>query len=1030
MDQYKVIIQQTESTVVSEYKSEIKKPEAYQSERDLELALLSQLKNQGYEFLKVHEAKGLLSNLKIQLEALNHMTFTFKEWDAFLSAYIQNPNEGIVEKTKKIQEDYIYTLKREDGSSKNIYLMDKKSIHNNKLQVIHQYEVEGNHKNIYDVTILVNGLPLVHIELKRRGVSLKEAFNQIRRYDKDSFWADYGLYQCAQLFVISNGTETKYYSNTTRELASKENTNSQSNKKKTSHSYEFTSYWADASNKNIRDLTDFAATFLSKHTLLNILTKYCVFTSDQLLLVMRPYQIAATEKIMSQIHIAHNMKKEGSIDAGGFVWHTTGSGKTLTSFKTALLSKELSFIDKVLFVVDRKDLDYQTMKEYDKFQKGAANSNTNTAALKKQLENNDPNEKIIITTIQKLSIFTSKNKEHDIYKKQVVLIFDECHRSQFGDMHKEITKAFKKYYIFGFTGTPIFAANTTTHNKFPTMKTTEQVFGMKLHTYNIVNAIHDGNVLPFRIDYLNTAKVADDVDDNKEVYDIEREKALLASKRITSNVEYILEHFNQKTKRNDRAYDFSRIVNVSEVAKSSYASRLEPSKEQKASIKMTGFNSIFAVASIEAAKLYYQEFKRQQETISPDRQLKIATIFSWSANESLDGLYEENNENTEQLDQSSRDFLDGAIKDYNQMFGTSYDTSSDKFQNYYKDLSLRVKNKEIDLLIVVNMFLTGFDATTLNTIWVDKKLRMHGLIQAFSRTNRILNSIKTYGNVVCFRNLENNVNQAITIFGNKDASGIVLLKSFKEYYEGYDGFKGYKRLVEELYEHYPIEEEILGEQAKKEFIKLYNQILRARNILTSFDDFEGMSILTEGEFQNYQSIYLNIRDELIRIIPDKESIVDDVEFEIELVKSVEVNIDYILMLVSKLEGNLTKDKEIEINQAINASPSLRNKKDLIMDFVKSLSAEKDVSDEWKAFISKKKTEELDKIIKEENLKQEETYKFIDEAFKIGEIRESGTSIVDIMPRVSMFGNKGNSRADKKSSIIEKLLNFFNRFFGL
>jgi type I restriction enzyme R subunit len=1031
LEQIKIIAQQSESTVVTEYKSDKKRQTNYQSEHELELALINQLKNLGYTFLDIHGNDDLVSNLKAQLERLNKFHFTDKEWNKFLLEYLDNPNQGIVEKTKKIQEDYIYPLRREDGSLFNVFLLDKKQIHSNQLQVIHQFEVEGAYKNIYDVTILVNGLPLVHIELKRRGVSIKEAFNQIKRYEKDSFWAGKSLYQYAQIFVISNGTETKYYSNTTRELAAKENSNSQTNKKKTSHSFEFTSYWADANNINIKELVDFTATFFSKHTLLNVLTKYCIFTSDESLLVMRPYQIAAIEKIINQIQIAKNTRKVGTIEAGGYVWHTTGSGKTLTSFKTARLATELDFIKKVLFVVDRKDLDYQTMKEYDKFEKGAANSNTSTSVLKKQLEN--PNSKIIITTIQKLSIFIKKNPKHAIYLDEIVLIFDECHRSQFGEMHLDIIKAFKRYYIFGFTGTPIFALNTTTHNKFPTLKTTEQVFGKKLHTYTIVNAIHDENVLPFKIDYLNTAKAVEEIDDIEEVFNIKREEALLDSRRITENVRYILEHFAQKTKRNEKAYDFSRTLNIEEVANAKYESILKSNKENKQLLKITGFNSIFAVASIEAAKKYYTEFKKQLELLIPDQRLKIATIFSYQANEELDGTYEENNENTDKLDQSSRDFLASAIVDYNTMFGTSYDISSDKFQNYYKDLSLRVKNKEVDLLIVVNMFLTGFDATTLNTIWVDKKLRMHGLIQAFSRTNRILNSIKTFGNVVCFRNLEHQVNQAISIFGDKDAGGIVLLKSFDEYYNGYDDFKGYKNLVQELLDEYPIGIDIVGEQAEKAFISLFNQILKTRNILQSFDDFKGNEIISDFDYQDYQSIYLGIYEKVKRTKQgDAESINEEIEFEIELVKSVEVNIDYILLLVAKYHQDNTEDKTVEINKAIDSSPSLRNKKDLILDFIDSLRVDASVTEEWKSYIDAKKKEELDKIIQEENLVPSETEKFINQAFKTGEIKESGTAIVKVMKPISMFGNNNNgiSRSQKKQSVLQRLIDFFNRFFGL
>ena len=747
---------------------------------------------------------------------------------------------------------------------------------------------------------------------------------------------------------------------------------------------------------------------------------------------MRPYQIAATEKIINQINIGHNSRKSGSIEAGGYIWHTTGSGKTLTSFKAAQIATKYDFIKKVLFVVDRKDLDYQTMKEYDKFQKDSANASTSTRALQRNLEAIGEKEKIVITTIQKLDNFISKNSKHPIFNDEVVLIFDECHRSQFGDMHQRIVKNFKKYYIFGFTGTPIFAINANTSNKFPRLKTTEQVFGKKLHTYTIVNAIHDKNVLPFRIDYINTVDEKEDINDKDEVYNIKREEALLAPERIALITSYILERFSQKTRRNEKAYTFSRLLNISQVAKATSQGKDQVS-EQKKSYYIKGFNSIFAVSSIEAAKAYYREFKKQQDSLGSDRKLKVATIFSWAANEEIDGTYEENNENVDNLDQSSRDFLDQAIKDYNGYFGTSYDTSADKFQNYYKDLSLRMKNKEVDLLIVVNMFLTGFDATTLNTIWVDKKLRMHGLIQAFSRTNRILNSIKTYGNVVCFRNLENNVNKAISIFGDKEASGIVLLKSYDEYFNGYDNFMGYRNLVEKIQTEYPIGYEIIGEKAKKAFVSLFNQILKVRNILLSFDDFKGNEILSDYDYQDYQGVYLGIYEDIkAKKIGDSESIQEEIEFEIELVKSVEVNIDYILMLVAKMHEGQIKDKTIEIHKAIESSPGLRNKKDLIIKFIDSLTVNASVDDEWKEYIEEKKSQELNKIIKEEELNPKETRKFMDQAFKRGEIKETGKAITKVMKPISMFSKTDgiSTREKKKQNILDKFIKFFERFFGL
>ena len=739
---------------------------SYQSEADLEREFIKLLQSQAYEYLPITSEAQLLANLRSQLERLNGMVFSDKEWAGFFGSKIAGANDGSPEKTKRIQEDHVQLLTRDDGSTKNVRLIDKQNIHNNHLQVINQYEIaqgEGGaaRSNRYDVTVLVNGLPMVHIELKRRGVVIREAFNQIDRYLRDSFWAGSGLFDYVQLFVVSNGTHTKYYSNTTRRQHLKEEDGAK-RAKKTSNSFEFTSWWADAQNKSITDLTAFAKTFFAKHTLLNVLTKYCVLTVDQMLLVMRPYQIVATERILQRIDISTNYKKLGTIGAGGYVWHTTGSGKTLTSFKTAQLASRLPSVDKVLFVVDRKDLDYQTMREYDRFEKGAANSNTSTAVLKKQLE--DPNARIIITTIQKLSTFIASpaNKGHAIFDGHVVLIFDECHRSQFGDMHASITRAFKRYNLFGFTGTPIFTANMGSGGN-PQLKTTEQAFGEKLHTYTIVNAITDKNVLPFRIDYVNTIKLPEGLTD-KQVTAIDTEAALLSPERIRQVVQYTLEHFDQKTKRAS-GYVHQLVANVGEVAAG--RNKVEAVKQ---SLRVNGFNAIFATASIDAAKRYYNQFAIQQQDLPPDRRLKIGLIYSYGANEAVqDGALEEEGFETGALDASSRDFLEDAIQDYNGILGTSYDTSDDKFQNYYKDLSLRLKNRELDMVIVVNMFLTGFDATTLNTLFVDKNLRAHGLIQAYSRTNRILNSVKTYGNIVSFRDLEDATNDALALFGNKDA---------------------------------------------------------------------------------------------------------------------------------------------------------------------------------------------------------------------------------------------------------------------
>ena len=1033
MSQYNTIIETSESTVVAEYEPQKTRSDSYQSEAQLEAAFIKMLTEQGYEYANsITDNVMLIDNLRRQLEKLNGYQFSDREWKSFFETNIANANDGIEEKTRKIQEDNIQVLKRDDGTSKNIKLIDKENIHNNSMQVINQYvENGGKYDNRYDVTVLVNGFPLVHIELKKRGVALKEAFNQIDRYQRDSFWAGSGLYEYVQIFVISNGTHTKYYSNTTRFSAVKEKEKSNKKGKKTSNSFEFTSFWADANNSVIPDLVDFTKTFFAKHTILNILTRYCVFTSENLLLVMRPYQIVATERIINRIEVSTNYKKTGSTDAGGYIWHTTGSGKTLTSFKTSQLASKMPNVDKVIFVVDRKDLDYQTMKEYDRFEKGAANGNKSTAILQRQLEDRDnkgnPHEyKIIITTIQKLDNFISKNNTHDVYDKHVVMIFDECHRSQFGEMHTKITKKFKNYHIFGFTGTPIFADNASSGGKYD-LKTTGQAFGDKLHTYTIVDAINDGNVLPFRIDYVNTVKEKADLKD-KQVHAIDREKALASPKRISEVVAYILEHFNQKTKRNDGFYDFSKLVNVEDVAKNQ-------AKEEKQKIKVNGFNSIFAVSSIDTAKLYYMEFRKQMKE-HPEKALKIATIYSYGQNEEdLGGIIDdENSDDTNGLDVPSREFLEFAIKEYNETFNTAYDTSSDKFPNYYKDLSLRMKNKEVDLLIVVNMFLTGFDATTLNTLWVDKNLKMHGLIQAFSRTNRILNSVKTFGNIVCFRDLEEEVNQAIALFGDKDASGIVLLKSFDDYYYGYTDSKdkevmGYEERIAQLIQKYPLGTQIVGEKAKKEFIVLFGNILRLRNILSTFDRFKGMEILKPIDFQDYTGIYNDLYDEFRHKV-DKDNINDDLVFEMELVKQVEVNIDYILMLVKKYHDSNCQDKEIigAIDRAIKSSLELRSKKELIEDFISTINTGTDVDRDWQKFVREQHEADLKALISSEKLKEDEARKFIQNSFRDGEIKTNGTDIDNIMPPVSRFG--GGNRAEKKQGVIEKLKEFFDKYFGL
>mgnify|MGYP002857830424 CR=1 FL=1 len=1058
MSMFSIVAENGESTVVTEYFPSERKSESYQSEAELEAEFIRLLCEQGYEYLKIHTESQLIENLRRQIEKLNGISFSATEWARFYGLYLSNMNEGIEEKTLTIQRDSVKTLARDDGSTKNVRLIDKKNIHNNFLQVINQYQDnEGSKKSRYDVTILVNGLPLVHVELKRRGVSIRNAFDQIERYQRESFWKSSGLFEFVQIFIISNGTNTKYYSNTTRFQAEKEHNSSPKKKgRQTSNSFEFTSFWADGKNKIIPDLVDFTKTFLAKHTILNVLTKYCVFTSENMLLVMRPYQITATERILNRIEISTNYKKFGTTDAGGYIWHTTGSGKTLTSFKTAVLASKLDYIDKVLFVVDRKDLDYQTMKEYDRFQKDAANSNTSTEILRRQLNSNDDSQKIIITTIQKLSSFIKKYKKDEannrIFSQHVVLVFDECHRSQFGEMHVAITKSFKKYHIFGFTGTPILSENA--NMSLPSaIKTTEQAFGDKLHTYTIVDAIKDGNVLPFLIDYVATVQKKDSAAD-KKVSAIDTEKALLSDDRISKITGYILSHFSQKTKRDGENYKFNRLSNIAEVASSK--NRMETA-ELKNSVHLRGFNSIFAVSSIEAAKKYYLEFKNQQENLPESERLKVGTIYSYGTEnsqneESDDFVADENCEDTEGLDKNSREFLDSAIADYNKMFETNYDTSSQNFQNYYKDVSLRMKNKDLDLLIVVNMFLTGFDATTLNTLWVDKNLKYHGLVQAFSRTNRILNSVKKYGNIVCFRDLEKATDEAIAMFGNKDAGGIVLLKSFESYYYGYDDdsktdlfgeadsnnhHAGYAELVEKLLKKFPIGGELVGEGAQKDFIRTYSHLLRLKNLLSSFDAFDGKEILTERQFQDYQGKYIDLYDEYRKRqdgkTDKKEIINEDVEFEIDLIKQVEVNIDYILERVKKqqIEGDIhDKEFNVSIEKDVNSTLSLRSKLTLILDFIKSINPKSDVDSDWRSFVDKMREKELCAIIKEENLKERETREFVEDSFRSGFLRTSGIDLDAILPAVSRFGTSGSNRTEIKHKVIERLSVYFEKYSDL
>lgn len=991
-----------QATVCSALPKQQRRSSAYQSEAQLEDAFVKQLCRQGYERLVVSSEEELIANLRTQLEALNRISFSDKEWARLFKGWIAADNDGIVEKTRRIQRDHVYALRMDDGSVRNVSLIDKRNVHNNRMQVMNQYAQQGSYDNRYDVTVLVNGLPLVHVELKRRGVAIQEAFNQIERYQRDSFWSGCGLYEYVQIFVISNGTHTKYYSNTTRFSAIEERAGKKTRGKKTSNSFKFTSWWAAADNMPIYDLVPFTATFFAKHALLNILTKYCVFDVEEKLLVMRPYQIVATERILNRILISENNKKMlGTLRAGGYVWHTTGSGKTLTSFKTAQLASQMEGVDKVMFVVDRKDLDYQTMREYDRFEKGAVDGSESTAVLARQLAN--PDCRILVTTIQKLACFIKKNKGHEVYAQHCVIIFDECHRSQFGEMHVSITKHFKNYHLFGFTGTPIFADNAGNGRNF-NLRTTEQAFGEKLHTYTIVDAIRDENVLPFRVDYIQTIREREQYEDQK-VYDIYREGAYNAAARVDLVTNYILDHFSQKTKRS-HGYSFKGT-------------------------RVMGFNSILATASIDMAKVYYTAFKRIQEERGGEK-LKVAIIYSFGPNEADDGCgLPDESFDVESLDTPSRDFLADAIADYNAMFSTSFDTSSQGFQNYYKDLSDRMKKRQVDLTIVVNMFLTGFDATTLNTLWVDKDLRDHGLIQAFSRTNRILNSVKTYGNIVCFRNLEDRVNHAISLFGDKEAGGVVLLKPYAEY------LGEYRERLAQLREQFPLDavlngNALLGEEAEKAFIRLFGVILRLRNILTAFDDFEADVTLSPRDEQDYRSVYTDLYQKWRKQKEDATIINDDLVFEVELLKQVDINIDYVLMLVQKYHDSNCTDKMIigDIERAIGASYELRNKKDLIEAFIDSLDSSNDVTADWEKYLAEAKERELSAIIEEETLDDAATREFMANAFVDGGVPESGTEVASLMTKKPSRFAPANAYAEMKARVLDRLKGFFDRFNGL
>ncbi|EAK6152287.1 type I restriction endonuclease subunit R [Campylobacter upsaliensis] len=994
MKSLKLLAQNTTSTIAVEFTPSKRQNSSYQSEAQLEKELIATLQAQGYEYAKITDEKSLESNLRTKLEELNSTTLSDTEWRRFFSQVLSRANASIVEKSVLIQEDYIQPLERDNGSIINFKLIDKADIHKNSLQVINQYEATTpTRSHRYDVTILVNGLPLVHIELKRRGVSLKEAFNQINRYGRESFFSGSGLFEFVQIFVISNGTQSKYYSNTTRDLHIK--TKQGIKTTKTSNTFEFTSYFSDEKNTIIDDLIDFAKTFFARHTLLNILCHYCVLDVDRKLLVLRPYQIAACEKILQQIAISYHNKfyeKSSEQKSGGYIWHTTGSGKTLTSFKTAQLVSKIPEIAKVLFVVDRKDLDYQTMREYDRFQKGAATGSKSTKELQSRLNSTDKNHKIIITTIQKLSRFIAQaEKDHTIFSEHIVMIFDECHRSQFGQMQKDIAKAFKKLYLFGFTGTPIFAANALG------FETTERVFGACLHRYTIIHAIRDHNVLPFRVDYHTTTK------DTTQITD----EILLNPTRIEHITRYILDHFTTHTKRNAKSYNLN-------------------GKHTK------GFNALFATQSIPMAMRYYEEFQAQQASLPESQKLKIGIIYSYAPNDELE---EENSEDTTALPKSQRDFLDAAISDYNAIFACRFDSSADNFQNYYKDFSLKLKNRELDLAIVVNMFLTGFDATTLNTLYVDKSLRYHGLLQAYSRTNRILNSVKSFGNIIAFRDLQKNTDDALALFSDENAKGIVFLRSLEEYLHGYTDekgqkHKGYNELTKELTDKFPLEsfrQATLKTSQKKHFLSLFGELLKLRNILEIFDNFSDP--LNERDKQDYQSHYISTYEELRKDKDDKESNLDEVEFEVELLAQVEVSIEYILELIAKYHKDQATNYE-PILKLLDSSLSLRSKKELFLRFIDSLHTQSNVEKDFSAYIKTHKNNALQDIINALNLDPKKTKEFMQDSFERGELRDYGRAFGEILPPSPLFGKGAEQTHKIREKALEKLQAFFELFKGL
>lgn len=995
------IAEMSKGIILANYQKSFSVNENYQTEAELEAEMIRNLVSQGYERIKINSVEDLYINLKEQIERLNNINFTDNEWQRFLVEYLDTPNDSLVEKTRKVQEDYIYDFIFDDGHLENIKIIDKKNIHNNFLQIVNQVVQKGKYENRYDVTILINGLPLVQVELKRRGVNLQEAFNQVHRYSKESFNSENSLYKYIQIFVISNGTYTRYFANTTAQ-----------NK----NHYEFTCEWADFRNKVIHDLEDFTATFFEKRVLLEVLTKYCVFDSNNTLLIMRPYQIAATEKILEKIQSSYQNKKSGTTDAGGFIWHTTGSGKTLTSFKTAKLATELKYIDKVFFVVDRKDLDYQTMKEYERFQAGSVNGSKNTKELKRSIEKDD--NRIVVTTIQKLNEFIKSYPEHEIFKKHCVLIYDECHRSQFGETQKNIRKCFKHHYQFGFTGTPIFPENALGS------ETTAGIFGRQLHSYIITDAIRDGKVLKFKVDYNNvnlSFKEAETETDDEKLKKLEN-KMLLNSSRIAEITRHILKVYDVKTHRNE-LYDIKQR-------------------------RVNGFNAMLAVQSVEAAKLYYEEFRKQQLELPEEKKLKIATIFSFSANEEQKAIGEIAEEEFEidAMDLSSKEFLDKVIVDYNKIFSTNFSINGKEFQNYYKDLSQKVKDKEIDLLIVVGMFLTGFDAPTLNTLFIDKNLKYHGLIQAFSRTNRIFNKVKTFGNIVCFRDLEKNTKEAIKMFGDEKSINMILEKSYKEYMYGFTeeetGKKreGYIDLCNKMLEKFPEPTEIILDSDKKEFAKLFGEILKTENILKNFDEFEKFEkIITDRQMQDMKSVYVDIREEILKknkntdIFSNPEVDFSDIEFQIELLKTDEINLDYILSLIFEKarEHEDTDSLKSEIRRVIRSSLGTRAKEELIMEFInrtdlKTLNKKEDVLEKFYKYAREEKEIKIADLTEKEKLK-EDSKRFIEKSISRGYVDLAGAELDSLLPPTS---RRKGAREAKKQTIFEKIQKLVDIFIGI